>query len=489
MSNERESFRLIFSCSPGNTALFLDSYRPGKKSNKLLFFQELYGVPIVDISLVHQDRLLSLDFEGGQKILFKLFSNKANALRISNGKVVDAFKDHAEVGEEEPIPKEQNILSEIPSKSTAKKMLLKSNPILPRSELDELIRTNNLENKTPEEIFQFVKTITEQLESAPEFRKLPDGLVSSIGETFFPLPTIEKFDTVNELISYRFKNYSHVQRLSQQKGKYRKTISRQLKRLDSVLKNLSKADKGIEKAEVYEKYGHLLMANAHIKPEKSKSILIEDLYNEGKEIEIKIDVELTLAENAEYYYDRASSSLKSYEKASTQIPKIKERKLRLEKMNDELQHIGELRNLGDWEKKYRKEIENIGIGKSKKEESNLPFHSLEINGYQVWIGKNAKSNDKLVQFSHKEDIWMHARGVPGSHLIIRMANNKGMPPKEIIEKAAAFAAYNSKAKGANLVPVIVTKRKYVRKPKGASPGAVLVQREEVELVKPESPKI
>lgn len=487
MSNERESFRLIFSCSPGSTALFLDTFRPAKKSNKLLFFEELYGTSISEILLADQDRLLSLKFSNGQKLVFKLFSNKANVLQVSEGKVVDVFKDHGEVGGEEPVPKKQALFSEIPEESTPKKMLLASNPILPRVELDELIKCNNLDNKTPKEVIEFAKKVTEELKNNATFRKLPDGSTTLIGEELLPLSTSGRFESVNELIAYRFKNYAHIQRLAQQKGVYRKTIHRQIKRLDSVLKNLAKADKGIEKADQYEKYGHLLMANAHLKQEKSESILVEDLYDDGKKLKIKLNAELSLAENAEYYYDRASSSLKSFEEASSRIPRIEERNARLIKMEEELQGINHLRDLEDWKKKYKKEIEHLGIGRSKKEETNLPFHSLEINGYQIWIGKNAKSNDKLVQFSHKEDIWMHARGVSGSHLIIRMANNKDMPPKHVIEKAAAYAAYNSKAKGSDLVPVIVTKRKFVRKPKGAAPGAVLVQKEQVELVKPEKP--
>ena len=158
-------------------------------------------------------------------------------------------------------------------------------------------------------------------------------------------------------------------------------------------------------------------------------------------------------------------------------------------MLEEINEINDLRDLEEWKKKYRKQLDDLGFGKKQKEETNLPFHTLKIGDYQVWIGKNAKSNDKLVQFSHKEDIWMHARGVPGSHLVIRMANDKNMPQKNIIEEAASYAAYNSKAKGAELVPVIFTKKKYVRKPKGAAPGAVLVQKEEVELVKPKKPAI
>ena len=83
---------------------------------------------------------------------------------------------------------------------------------------------------------------------------------------------------------------------------------------------------------------------------------------------------------------------------------------------------------------------------------------------------------------------MHARGVPGSHLVIRMKNNKNMPDAQLIEEAASFAAFHSKAKGSKLVPVIFTKRKYVRKPKGAAPGAVLVQKEEVVIVEPKNPQ-
>ncbi len=79
---------------------------------------------------------------------------------------------------------------------------------------------------------------------------------------------------------------------------------------------------------------------------------------------------------------------------------------------------------------------------------------------------------------------MHARGVAGSHVVLRMDNNKDYPPKEVLLKAASVAAYNSKARGAALAPVIITKRKYVSKPKGAPHGSVRVHREEVEMVEP-----
>jgi predicted ribosome quality control (RQC) complex YloA/Tae2 family protein len=111
-----------------------------------------------------------------------------------------------------------------------------------------------------------------------------------------------------------------------------------------------------------------------------------------------------------------------------------------------------------------------------------------VGKYEIWSGKSAKSNDQLTSHAHKEDIWLHARGVAGSHTVIRMGNNKDFPPQQVLLKAASYAAYYSKARGMKSAPVMYTKCKYVRKPKGAAPGAVVVEREEVLMVPPMKPK-
>ena len=161
--------------------------------------------------------------------------------------------------------------------------------------------------------------------------------------------------------------------------------------------------------------------------------------------------------------------------------------MQLEELRDEIEKINKLFILNDWKKENSEILKELGIGDQEGKEESLPFHILEVDTYPVWIGKNAKSNDKLVQMAHKEDIWLHARKVSGSHALIRMGNDKGMPPNNVILEVASYAAFNSKAKGAEVVPVIVTKKKYVRKPKGAPAGAVLVDKEEVEFVTPKKP--
>ena len=115
-----------------------------------------------------------------------------------------------------------------------------------------------------------------------------------------------------------------------------------------------------------------------------------------------------------------------------------------------------------------------------------PYHECTVSGFSIWIGKNARSNDKMLILAHKDDIWLHAKSVSGSHVIIR-AQQK-MPDKSVIEIAASFAAHQSKAKGSEWVPVIFTPKKYVRKAKNSAPGAVIVQKEHVVMVQPIEPR-
>ncbi len=105
------------------------------------------------------------------------------------------------------------------------------------------------------------------------------------------------------------------------------------------------------------------------------------------------------------------------------------------------------------------------------------------------MGRNAENNDLLtLKYAFKEDLWLHAKDVSGSHVVIKYQSGKNFP-KPVIEKAAEIAAFHSKRKADTLVPVTVTPKKFVRKPKGFAAGKVIVEREEVVLVQPKDFKI
>ena len=127
--------------------------------------------------------------------------------------------------------------------------------------------------------------------------------------------------------------------------------------------------------------------------------------------------------------------------------------------------------------------------KNEKEEPTVPFRIFHVSGgFEVWAGKSSKNNDELtLQYAKPNDLWFHARGSSGSHVVLRIGTGSGEPSKKAKEQAAAIAAYYSKQRNAKYVPVAMTEKKYIRKPKGATPGTVVMDREKVIMVTPALP--
>jgi len=107
----------------------------------------------------------------------------------------------------------------------------------------------------------------------------------------------------------------------------------------------------------------------------------------------------------------------------------------------------------------------------------------------VLVGRNDQENDEITfRLSTPDDVWMHAQHVPGSHIVLRSSGATGNPPATVLEAAASIAAFYSKSRHSNLVPVIYTHRKYVRKFRGAKPGQVMCEREKTIFVEPKLPE-
>ncbi|MBE0565013.1 MAG: DUF814 domain-containing protein, partial [Krumholzibacteria bacterium] len=120
------------------------------------------------------------------------------------------------------------------------------------------------------------------------------------------------------------------------------------------------------------------------------------------------------------------------------------------------------------------------------EEPARPFRRYLIDGrWPVWVGRSNQENDELThRASHPRDLWLHAQGVAGSHVILRTDGQPEQVPRAVIEKAAALAALHSKAKHAGLVPVLWTERRYVRKPRKSPPGLATTLRAQSVFARP-----
>ncbi|MDX5436523.1 MAG: NFACT RNA binding domain-containing protein, partial [Pontibacter sp.] len=181
-----------------------------------------------------------------------------------------------------------------------------------------------------------------------------------------------------------------------------------------------------------------------------------------------------------------------YRKAKNQHVEVKQLEEKVERkleelivLEDALQALAEVENYKQL-KAYLREYSHL-LGSKQQEQVQIPFRVFESEGFKILVGKSSKNNDELTQrHTYKEDLWLHAKDVSGSHVVIKHQAGKSIP-NTVLEKAAQLAAYYSKRKTDSLCPVIYTPKKWVRKPKGAAPGAVMVEREKVLLVKPENP--
>jgi len=490
IETDGQKFRLVFSANPSEIVLFLDEYRPPKKQNVLYFFDSLKGQKITDISLATYDRLAFLDFSDGSRLHFKLFGNDANALLIKEHQIIDAFKHPESIkGDAPPQPQQPNFNQKITGKAKARNELTKLNPVLPRNLLPRLIEQHKVGDMSVEETKKFAQKITRALENDPHPRVLKTGDLCLWSADILDVENDKTFKKVNDTVRYAYRNAVHLRRLHKKKQRLVDFLERAVAKKKAQHRELQQADKSLERADTYEKYAHILMANAHQTLQGgAESIELADIYEESTSIEIAIKQNLSIPENAERYYDKAKSSRTSYEKAKQRLPKVKRQLDDAESLLDELEGIDRLYNLEQWMEDHSSQLERFGYGTENDGQAVSPFRKFKVGKYEIWIGKNAKSNDKLTQHAHKEDIWLHARGVGGSHTVIRMGNEQSYQPKNVILHAAAYAAWYSKARGMESAPVMYTKRKYVYKPSGAAPGAVVLKREEVVMVPPAKPE-
>ena len=179
--------------------------------------------------------------------------------------------------------------------------------------------------------------------------------------------------------------------------------------------------------------------------------------------------------NAEKYYKKAKNQ---QIEVDTLKRSIAHRKLQIKEFEMQREDLDQITSLKQLQKQ----------AKIKSIPTEYPYHLVNFMDYEILVGKNAVKNEKLTfHFAKKDDLFLHAKDSPGSHVIIKRKSNQNFP-QNVIEKAASFAAFYSKNKSVAFCRVLYTPKKYVRKAKEAPAGTVIVEREKVILVKPEKIK-
>lgn len=224
----------------------------------------------------------------------------------------------------------------------------------------------------------------------------------------------------------------------------------------------------------YQTQGQLLLANLHSLTADIKEASLERWDQPGAYVRIKLDARLSLVENANRLFQKAKNQHIAREKQEEYLSHLNEQKELLAQRKQALLGLERLRD-----------FKKLDFSVNKVQKTAQPWRVFRLHGFEIWVGKSATGNDELLRRGHKDDIWLHARDVAGSHILIRNAGRK--IPQPLLETAASWAAYYSKGKNEQLCPVSYTARKFVRKPKGAVAGAVQVDRENVLIVPPLAP--
>ena len=281
------------------------------------------------------------------------------------------------------------------------------------------------------------------------------------------------FETLNKGLNAYFKTTITSNVISEKKKNLLKYVDSQIKKFKKIEKNIKVDLKKNENFEKYKNIGDILAANMHQIKYGMKKITVFDFYN-NEEVTINLDPLLSPNDNLNFYYNkynkgkRTISALDSrFLDIQNEIRYFEEIKMFIEKENDFI-GIEEIENELNLSNSGNKIKNKIKLNKSKKRE----LLSFDYKGFQIFVGRNNKENEEI-SFSKGQpnDIWMHAKDIPGSHVLILRNNQK--VPDDVLLHAATLACDYSKAKKGDKVTVDYCERKFVKKIKNSKPGNVI----------------
>lgn len=310
-----------------------------------------------------------------------------------------------------------------------------------------------------------------------------------INYRFFDSNTQQKkmYPTLSALLDAFYQEKAEKDRAKQQGGELIRKIENELKRNRNKLKKREQTLKDSENAEDYRRDGELLTTFMAQVPRGANEVTLPNYYEEDRPITIKLDPALTPNQNAQKYFHRYQKLKNAVKLIGKQIEEAKNEIDYLESVLSQLEIAGpmdievikeELTAEGYLKKKSSK--------KQKRKKPSQPDQYLSTDGTLILVGKNNLQNDQLsLKMAKKTDYWLHAKNIPGSHVIIK----SDQPSDETITEAAELAAYFSKYRHSAQVPVNLVQVKHLRKPNGAKPGYVIYENQKTIIVTPEEEKI
>lgn len=319
------------------------------------------------------------------------------------------------------------------------------------------------------------------------YRSLPEKLSPVVlsdatgqATDFFPFPYLtfdlnhqKPYPTLSEAMDAFYLGRDLRMRMRQRSAGLEKHIKTNIARLEKKKAMMLQTLQESEKAERNRIFGELLTANLHQIDKGAAEAEVTDYYDpEQKTVKIPLSPQLTPAKNAQQYYKKYRKAKSAEQYAGEQLTIIDKELELLENALDDLEKcvtstdLSEIRTLLAEAGYLRAER---GGRKRGKTPEGQPYRFASEDGTEIFVGKNALQNDRLTLHARGGETWLHAQGIPGSHVIIRSEQEPG---EATLLLAAKLAAYYSKGRNHPGLPVDYTKRKYVKKAAGTPAGFV-----------------
>lgn len=534
--SHNENIRLIISSKPENPCLYISSSLPENPASPpafcMLLRKHLEDGRIAGISQYGLDRIAFIDIDvksdrGNvvtKRLTLELMGKHSNIILTQDGQIIDSIKRvgatvsrvrqifpgipyqyppnssgydllHAPVTEYV-----KQLVLEEPSSALAKAIIKTGSGIGPVTAREMIWRSGLPANIAISALDQ------------ADFLSLTDAINSIVSEvkvhSFTPTLTFNSNNRITGMASFplehladdQVKNFSCMSELLEfadqlkivernpEKSDLEKLTANELNRLNRKLQTLSAERSEAAQAEEYRQYADILMANLYQIDQRATKAVLTNFYSAdpaAATITIPLDSSLSASQNAQVYYAKYNKLKRAQASLDIQLTQCRQEIEYLESIQISLHNSTTYAEVFE----IKDELAQSGYVKAAgrhriKQAPSSPLTAYTSDGLAILIGKNNRQND-FVTFkqAHTEDIWLHTKDIPGSHVILRTGSSPASP--EAINEAAHLAAYFSKARLSSHVPVDFTKRRYVKKPSGSKPGFVIYDRQNTLHITPD----
>lgn len=518
--SQGQNHSLLLSIHPVYARMHLtkDSYNNPKEPPMfcMLLRKHLSGAVIESITQYGMERIITFSVQSRneigdvktKKLIIELMGKHSNVMLIDGEKehILDSMK-HISASQNRyrtilpgftyKLPPSQNKLNplEIDSETFIRKMDFNAGKMG-----QQIVRTltgispfiaNEIVYQAKLSAIEAYKEKFEYTQEMVRYNRYSPAIYRNGKEDFHVLPMThpegqqETFTSTNTMLDSFYSGKAERDRVKQQAKDLYQFIKNER---DKNTRKLKKHDKTLNKAEnavTYQRLGELLTANMHQVKQGDTTANVIDYYDpDQNEIMIELNPNKTPSENAQSFF-------KTYQKLKTSKEKVQHE---ITKANREITYLDQLLQQIDSAREadieeIRDELREEGYLKKQKQGKNkrkpkkpTPEKFMATDGTTILVGKNNKQNEYLtMKLAHRDDMWLHTKDIPGSHVIIRSSE----PSEETLLEAAQLAAYFSKSHQSSSVPVDYTKVRHVRKPNGAKPGYVTYDSQKTLFVTPE----